>query len=74
MPRILLQNFETGLYLDLVGAWIGSPALARNFSNCVKATEFKIQHRLGQAFAVVVPESTPQAEAALPGSRSCSRS
>jgi hypothetical protein len=21
MPRILLQSFETGLYLDLVGAW-----------------------------------------------------
>jgi hypothetical protein len=58
MPRILLQNFETGLYLDLVGAWTTSPELAQEFPNSAKATEFKITHRLNHVFAVLVPEPT----------------
>lgn len=64
MTRILLQSFETGLYLDLVGAWTSSPALARDFPNSVKATEFKMHRRLSQAFVVVLPELARETEAA----------
>ena len=69
MTRILLQDFETGLYLDLAGAWTSSPESARDFPNCVKATEFKIQRRLSHAFVVVLPETTQAAVRAAPANR-----
>jgi hypothetical protein len=66
MKRILLQSFETGFYLDSAGAWTSSPALARDFPSTVLATEFKVHRHLKNAFVVVVPEPTSQAECAAP--------
>ena len=56
--RILLQSFETGMYLDVVGAWTDRLELARDFPNTVRATEVKIRHRLRHAFVAVVPETS----------------
>ncbi len=56
MNKILLQSFETGLYLDTAGNWTNRPELARSFPNTVRATEFKIHRRLNNAFTVVVSE------------------
>ena len=64
MKKILLQSFETGLYLDSIGAWTNDPELARDFPNTVKATKFKLDRRLSHAFVVVVPEPTQPAEPA----------
>jgi hypothetical protein len=57
--RILLQNFETGLYLDTSGAWTSTPELARSFPSTRQAAEFKIQRRLDQALVIVLPEPAP---------------
>ena len=65
--KILLQSFETGLYLDLIGSWTNDPALARDFPDTLQATEFKLQRRLSQAFVVLVPE--PVEEVRLPSLR-----
>src|SRR5664279_2034947 len=57
--RILLQSFETGLYLDTSGAWTSTSDLARSFPSTRQAAEFKIQRRLDRAFVVVLPEPAP---------------
>ena len=57
--RILLQSFETGLYLDTSGGWTNSPDLARNFPNTRQAAEFRIHRHLAKTFVVVLPEPTP---------------
>jgi hypothetical protein len=54
--RILLQSFETGLYLDTSGDWTNNPDLARSFPSTRQAAEFKTQRRLAKAFVVVLPE------------------
>lgn len=59
--RILLQSFETGLYLDTSGTWTNAPDLARNFPNTRQAAEFKIHRRLANAFVVVQPDPAPPA-------------
>ena len=58
--RILLQSFETGKYLDAVGAWTDRLDLAHDFPNTVQATEAKIRRRLRHAFVAVVPEASSQ--------------
>jgi hypothetical protein len=63
--RVLLQSFETGLYLDTSGDWTNTSDLARNFRDTRQAAEFKIHHRLSSVFVVVQPEPTPQAN--VPG-------
>lgn len=63
---ILLQSFETGLYLDRVGAWTEKPGLARTFPNAVQATAFKIHRRLSHAFVVVLPDTPPQPGPVVP--------
>jgi hypothetical protein len=57
--RILLQSFETGLYLDTSGDWTNTPDLARSFPNSRQAAEFKVYHRLSSFFVVVLPEPAP---------------
>ena len=52
--RILLQSFESGLYLDTSGEWTSTSDLARNFANSRQAAEFKIHHRLTHVFVVVL--------------------
>ncbi len=53
--RILLQNFETGLYLCADGRWTDDPAKARAFPNTVQATGFMLNQRLRCTFVVVLP-------------------
>ena len=62
--RVLLQSFETGLYLDMSGAWTNASDLARNFPNTRQAAEFKIHRRLANAFVVVQPAPAPPANVA----------
>jgi hypothetical protein len=57
--KTLLQNLDTGLYLDVNGAWTADLACARNFLSPRQATEFKMVRRLAHACAVVVPENPP---------------
>jgi hypothetical protein len=57
--RILLQSFESGLYLDTSGDWTSTSDLARNFTNTRQAAEFKIHRRLAGVFVVVLPEPAP---------------
>ena len=57
--RILLQSFESGLYLDASGDWTSTSDLARNFANTRQAAEFKIHRRLAGVFVVVLPEPAP---------------
>jgi hypothetical protein len=57
--RILLQSFETGLYLGTSGDWTNTPALAQNFRDTRQAAEFKIHRRLAHAFVVVQPDTAP---------------
>jgi len=57
--RVLLQSFETGLYLDTSGDWTIASHLARDFPNTRQATEFKIHRRLANIFVVVRPEPAP---------------
>ena len=59
--RILLQSFESGLYLDTSGDWTSTSDLARNFANTRQAADFKVHHRLNNVFVVVLPESAPPA-------------
>jgi len=54
--RILLQSFETGLYLDTSGDWTNDSALAQSFPNTRQGAEFKVQRRLAHTFVVVLPE------------------
>jgi hypothetical protein len=61
--RILLQSFESGLYLDTSGEWTSTSDLARNFANTRQAADFKIHHRLTSVFVVVLPEPAPPANA-----------
>lgn len=54
--RILLQSFETGLYLDPSEHWTNTSDLARNFPNTRQAAQFKIHRRLANTFVVVQPD------------------
>ena len=54
--RILLQSFETGLYLDTSGDWTSTLDLARSFPDIRQAADFKSHHRLASTFVVVLPE------------------
>ena len=51
--RILLQNFNTGLYLAEAGCWTTTVENAMAFLNSVLATEYKLRRRLAHVFAVV---------------------
>jgi hypothetical protein len=63
--RILLQSFESGLYLDTGGNWTSISDLARAFANTRQAAEFKIHHRLAGVFVVVLPD--PPLPVSVPG-------
>ncbi len=64
MNRILLQDFETGLYLGPEGTWTGNPEMARDFPNTVQATETKLRRHLREAFVIVLPQPRPRARRA----------
>jgi hypothetical protein len=57
--RILLQSFETGLYLDTSGDWANNSDLAWSFPSTRQAADLKFQRRLAKAFVVVLPEPAP---------------
>jgi len=60
--KILLQSFETGLYLDTSGAWTNTPALAQNFPNYAASNGVSKSTDASPAPSVVVlPESAPSA-------------
>jgi hypothetical protein len=54
--RILVQNFETGLYLDTSGDWTSTLDLARSFPDIRQAGDFKAHHQLASTFVVVLSE------------------
>lgn len=56
---ILLQSFETGLYLDTIGGWTNTVVRARNFHDTKEAAAFKFHRRLANVFVVVQPEPAP---------------
>ena len=60
--RILLQSFETGLYLDTSGTWTDTAGLAQSFRSTRQAAEFKMHRRLTEAFVVLLPDPAPPAE------------
>lgn len=53
--RILLQNFETGLYYSRDGSWTDNPEAALGFLNTLRATEHLLGRRLANTFVVVQP-------------------
>jgi len=55
--KIRLQNFDTGLFLDLAGGWTANPQSAREFSSLVHAAEFQFEARLAHTYVVVAPDS-----------------
>ena len=59
--KILLQNFNTGLYLAETGSWTTTVESAKAFLNLVRATEYKLRFRLAHVFAVVRPEALQEA-------------
>ena len=69
MNRILLRDFETGLYLDPSGTWTTNPEQAQGFPNTVLATETKLRRRLSEAFVIVVPPSGPGSRPVIPRTR-----
>jgi hypothetical protein len=69
MNRILLRDFETGLYLDPSGTWTTSPELAQGFPNTVLATETKLRRRLSEAFVIVLPPSRLGSRPLIPRTR-----
>jgi hypothetical protein len=69
MNRILLRDFETGLYLDPTGTWTTQLEQAQAFPNTVVATEAKLRRRLSEAFVIVVPQSGPRARPVIPRTR-----
>ena len=63
--RILLQNFETGLYRSPNGSWTDDAEAALGFLNTLRATEHLLGRRLANTFVVVQPAlSTPAPPAA----------
>ncbi|HYG33713.1 MAG TPA: hypothetical protein VEC99_02950, partial [Clostridia bacterium] len=55
--KIVLRNFETGLFLGRDERWTMDPAEALEFCSDFKATEHKCLHRLASTFAVVVDDN-----------------
>jgi hypothetical protein len=53
--RILLQNFESGLYRSPDGTWTDNPEAALRFLNTLQATEHVLGRRLANTFVVVQP-------------------
>jgi hypothetical protein len=53
--RILLQNFETGLYRSPNGSWTDDAEAALGFLNTLRATEHLLGRRLANTFVVVQP-------------------
>ena len=53
--RILLQNFETGLYRSPNGSWTDDAEAALGFLNTLRATEHVLGRRLANTFVVVQP-------------------
>jgi len=51
--KILLQNFETGLYLRPDGQWTDQPELGIDFPNTVEATEYTLRRRLPNTYVIV---------------------
>jgi hypothetical protein len=68
--KILLQSFETGLYLTALGAWTIEIADALDFPSVVQATEYQITRRVAQAFVVVTSDPAPAKAPARAGRRS----
>ena len=60
--RILLQNFETGLYLNGDADWTQHPEAALAFPDAVRATDYRNLHRLPNTFVVVRPERSTTLE------------
>jgi len=55
--KVLLQNFETGLYLCCGGAWTDNPEGALVFLNELRAADYCVYHRLPSTLVVVQPET-----------------
>jgi hypothetical protein len=54
--RILLQNFESGLYLGDQGRWTKKPEAALAFRDEIRATEYRRERSLANTYVVVRPE------------------
>ena len=68
--RILLQNFETGLYRSRNGSWTDDAEAALGFLNTLRATEHLLGRRLANTFVVVQPGLFTTAPPAANGSES----
>jgi hypothetical protein len=68
--RILLQNFETGLYRSPDGSWTDNPEAALGFFNTLRATEHLLGRRLANTFVVVQPGISTAASPAANGTDS----
>jgi len=55
--KILIQDSQTGLYLDRKQEWTHDPKTARAFSNHFRANAYKVWHRLPRACTVAMPVS-----------------
>ena len=53
--KILLQDFQTGLYLGRRREWTQNPEAARAFPDRLRATAYKVWHRLPRACTVAKP-------------------
>lgn len=53
--KILLQDFQTGLYLGRSRRWTQNPEKARTFQNRFRAGAYKVWHRLPRACVVAMP-------------------
>jgi hypothetical protein len=54
--RIVLQNFESGLYLGNEDRWTRKPEAALAFRDEIRATEYRRERSLANTFVVVRPE------------------
>ncbi|HXP63688.1 MAG TPA: hypothetical protein VN829_24495 [Dongiaceae bacterium] len=68
--RILLQNFETGLYRSPNGSWTDDAEAALGFLNTLRATEHLLGRRLANTFVVVQPGFSTTAPPAANGTES----
>ena len=68
--RILLQNFETGLYRSPNGSWTDDAEAALGFLNTLRATEHLLGRRLANTFVVVQPALPTPAPLAANGTES----
>jgi hypothetical protein len=63
--KILLQNFDTGLYLGPHGRWTDKPEEGLGFPNTLQASEYTLERRLANTY-VVVRASPPPATSSSP--------